>query len=227
VEDRLTPALYLELSTQTPQAYGRERVSALAGVPGVERLWWWANANPGRTDLPRRLEEFATLGLAEVGSDFVAPEGAGGLLFARTSRPAQGVLTGRATTGLLFVLISPRDPADAQALRDWADFIHIRHIAAAAVPGYAMITPYERSGAGGAAGGEGAPEPRFLHLYEIDDGEPEQVFTSMVPMVIDRIGRPGTPAFDQWAGHPSLRIEYVNTFALAGSRVATGQMADA
>ena len=40
------------------------------------------------------------------------------------------------TIGLSLVLISPREPDQAQALRDWADFVHIRHIAAAGVPGY-------------------------------------------------------------------------------------------
>jgi hypothetical protein len=212
MEDRLTPALYLELSALTPEDYERDRVPALRTMSGVEQVWWWANANPDRTDLPRRLDECAALGLAEVTSDFQPPAGNQGFLFRRTPRPGQGVLTGRPITGLLLVLISPRDPADAQALRDWADFIHIRHIAAAAVPGYAMITPYERSGR---APGD-SPEPRFLHLYEIDEGDPEKVFASMLPLVIERVGPRGTAAFDEWAGHRALRIEYVNTFSLVG-----------
>ena len=214
MEDRLTPLLYVEMSKSVPDDYERSRVPVLAAWPGVTRLWWGANANPGRADLPRRLEECAVLGLAEVTPEFVVPDGTEGLLFRRTRRPGQGVLTGRPTTGVLLVLISPRDAADAQALRDWGDFVHIRHIAAAAVPGYAMITPYERVAA------SAAPEPRFLHLYEIDEPDPEAVFRSMVPLVAGRIGAPGTPAYDAWARHPALRIEYVNTFAQAGLRLA-------
>lgn len=40
-----------------------------------------------------------------------------GYHFRRSARPAQGQLTGSPTIGLSLVLISPRDPADAQALR--------------------------------------------------------------------------------------------------------------
>jgi len=211
VDDRLTPLLYVEMSALGAGEYEHDRVPLLAAQAGVERVWWGTNARPGRTDLPRRLDECAVLGLAEVTAGFAPPAEAGGsFLFRRTARPGQGVLTGRPTTGVLLVLISPRDPGDAQALRDWADFVHIRHIAAAAVPGYSMITPYER------VDGSSEPEPRFMHLYEIDEGDPEQVFQSMVPRVVARLGRPGTPAFDEWAGHPALRIEYVSTFCMSG-----------
>jgi hypothetical protein len=34
----------------------------------------------------------------------------------------------------------------------------------------------------------------------------------MTPLVQERLGPPGTAAFDEWAGHPALRIMYVNTF---------------
>ncbi|MCZ7525421.1 MAG: hypothetical protein M5U14_02950 [Acidimicrobiia bacterium] len=123
------------------------------------------------------------------------------------ARPAQGRLTGGPTVGLLLVLISPRRPEDAQALRDWGDFVHIRHIAEVAVPGYSMITPYEHADAG---------EPRYLHLYEIDDDDPEAAFRAMTPRVSDMLGPPGTPLYDHWATHPALRIDYVNTFRLTG-----------
>jgi hypothetical protein len=105
------------------------------------------------------------------------------------------------------VLISPRTPEEGQDLRDWGDFVHIRHIAEAAVPGYGMITPYERVGGG---------EPRYLHLYEMASDDPEATYKSMTPLVQERIGGPGTPAYDDWAWHPALRIDYVNTFALLG-----------
>ena len=89
------------------------------------------------------------------------------------------MLTGHPTIGLSLVLISPKDPARAQELRDWADFVHIRHIAEVGVPGYAMITPYEN-----ATGGD----PRFMHFYEMDTDDPERAFKAMTPLVMERIG---------------------------------------
>ena len=65
--------------------------------------------------------------------------------FRRTPRPGQGNLSGKPTLGLELVLVSPKTPSGAQAFRDWADFIHIRHIAAASVEGFTMITPYENA----------------------------------------------------------------------------------
>jgi hypothetical protein len=203
VEDHESPELYLEL---WPSPDTTDRAVVLAALPGVTRVSCWANANPNRTDLPRRIEEGAVLGLAEVDSGFRAPPQ--GFHFRRTRRPGQGVLTGQPTIGLLIVFISPRQPADAQALRDWADFVHIRHIAEAAVPGYGMITPYERVG---------AEPPRYLHLYEFTAPDAERVFQSMTPLVEARFGPRGSSAFDAWAWHPALRIEYVNTFNLLGS----------
>ena len=95
------------------------------------------------------------------------------------ARPGQGSLTGRPTLGLMLVLISPRRPDQAQALRDWADFVHIRHIAEAGVPGYSMITPYENvTGA----------DPWFMHFYEMDTEDPERAFRTMTPLVSERIG---------------------------------------
>jgi len=106
------------------------------------------------------------------------------------------------------VLISPTAPERAQELRDWADFVHIRHIAEAGVPGYAMITPYENVTGG---------DPRFMHFYEMDTDEPERAFRSMTPLVMQRIGDQGTDAFKRWAWGPGLRIMYVNTFARVGA----------
>ncbi len=79
----------------------------------------------------------------------------------------------------MLVLISPRQPDQAQALRDWADFVHIRHIAEAGVPGYSMITPYENVTGG---------DPRFMHFYEMDTEDPERAFRTMTPLVSERIG---------------------------------------
>jgi hypothetical protein len=115
-------------------------------------------------------------------------------------------LTGRPTIGLSLVLISPRDPADAQALRDWGDFVHIRHIAEVAVPGYSMITPYENVTGG---------DPRFMHFYEMDTDDPERAFKAMTPLVTELLGA-DTPEWQHWAHHPALRIMYVNTFRRVG-----------
>lgn len=107
------------------------------------------------------------------------------------------------------MLISPRTPAEAQTLRDWGDFIHIRDIAAAAPPGFTMITPYENVTGG---------EPRYLHFYELDTEDAEAAFQGMTPAVLQRMGAPGTHPFDEWAIHPALVIDYVNTFRRLGVR---------
>lgn len=210
MEDRQTGAIYLELADLEPEAYAQDRLGRVAGRDGVTRATWWVNQHPDRGDVPTRLPEFRTLGVYELDAGFTPPtaaDGVTGLHFAATPRPAQGVLGGDATTGLLLVLISPKDPDRGQELRDWGDFVHLRHIAEAAVPGYRMITPYERVGGG---------EPRYLHLYEMHSDDPEATYKAMTPLVQGRIGAPGTPDYDGWAWHPQLRIEYVNTFAIAG-----------
>jgi hypothetical protein len=165
---------------------------------------WWENAHPNRADLPRKLEEFPYLAISEVDEGSVAPDG---WQFTRTQRPGQGILTGAPTRGLLVVLVGVRQPEQAHAFRDWADFTHIRHIAASDdedESGGLMITPYRN------VAGE---DPLFLHLYELGTGDPERWFTAMPDRVAQHLGGgPGTPAFDDWASHPALRILYVNTF---------------
>ena len=156
------------------------------------------------------LPEFGLLGVYEIEDGFQAPptpDGIAGYHFGATARPGQGRLTGRPTIGLSLVLISPRDPAAAQSLRDWADFVHLRHIAEAAVPGYSMVTPYEQIGGG---------DPRFLHFYEMDTDDPEASFQAMTPLVRTRLG--DDDAFRAWAWHPALRIQYVNSFRRLGER---------
>jgi hypothetical protein len=163
-----------------------------------------------RDDLPRVLDEFDHLGIYEVTDTFVAPPppaGISGHHFRRYRRPGQGVLTGLPTVGLSLVLISPKEPERAQELRDWADFVHIRHIAEAAVPGYGMITPYENAT---------GSDPRFMHFYEMHTDDPEQAYKSMTPLVMDRIGAADTEEFKHWAFGPSLRIMYVNSFLRVG-----------
>jgi hypothetical protein len=214
VEDRDTVGLYLEMSDVVADEYARTRVAEVLGLSGVERVTWWVNACRDRTDLPRKLPEFSTLGVYEVTDEFASPpmpEGIAGYHFRRTPRPGQGRLTGRPTVGLMLVLISPRRAEQAQALRDWADFVHIRHIAEAGVPGYSMITPYENVTGG---------DPRFMHFYEMDTDDPEGAFRTMTPLVSDRIGQPSTETWKAWANTPGLRIMYVNTFRRLGERPA-------
>src|SRR5687768_15092483 len=150
MEDRVTPFLYLELTAQAAEAYEAERAPALLDRPGVERASWWSDCAPGRRDLPRRLDDVATLGLYECTADFEAPPPTEGVLgiHLRQVRPGQGALSAAPTLGLEVVLISPRHPERARTLRDWADFVHIHDIAAAAPEHFTMITPYEDVGGG-------------------------------------------------------------------------------
>jgi hypothetical protein len=215
VEDRLTSGLYLEMTDEPIDGYVDRRVAQVLEHPAVARATWWWNVRRDRDDLPRVLPEFDHLGVYEVDDDFVAPTTPSGIVgyqFARTARPGQGIITGRPTIGLSLVLISPKDAARAQELRDWADFVHIRHIAEAAVPGYCMITPYENVTRG---------DPRFLHFYEMDTDDPEHAFQAMAPLVAKRLGGIDTDAFQQWAWEPGLRIMYVNSFARLGVAAAT------
>jgi hypothetical protein len=210
MEDRVTPGLYLEMTDLDSARYAAERVPVVLAHPGVTQATWWENVRRDRDDLPRRLPEFGRLGVYEVDDRFAPPPDADGVVgyhFRRTGRPGQGRLTGRPTVGLSLVLISPTEPSQAQALRDWADFVHLRHIAEVAVPGYSMITPYEHAEGG---------DPRFLHCYEMDTDDPEASFQAMTPLV--RAALHDRDAFRAWAGHEALCIQYVNSFRRVGVR---------
>jgi hypothetical protein len=211
MEDRLTPGLYLEMTDRALEAYASERVPTVLAHAGVQRATWWRNVHRDRDDLPRVLPEFDHLGVYEVDEGFTPPPSPADVTahhFRRTPRPGQGVITGTPTIGLSLVLISPKDPDRAQELRDWGDFVHIRHIAEVGVPGYAMITPFENTTGG---------DPRFMHFYEMDTDDPEASYRAMTPLVAERIGDPSTDAWKRWAFHPQLRIMYVNTFARVGA----------
>jgi hypothetical protein len=219
MEDRVTTGVYLELTSFEPDAY-RQRAGELLRLRGTDRVSWWANCRPGRHDFPRRVPEGTLLGLAEVDDDFVAPdppEGCTARLFRRHPRPAQGILTGRPTTGLLLVWIAAKAPELEQALRDWADFVHIRHIAAAGIPGFAQITPYDHVGEG---------DPRYMHLYEFDDGgpggDPEDTFQQMLDFVAPRLGGADSDEFRRWADLRAAGgyMVYVNTFRFLDAREA-------
>ncbi len=210
MEDRLTQALYLEMTDLAPETYENERMAAVLKRPGAERATSWTNCRPHRDEFPRTIPEFETLVVFEVTRDFTPPppgEGVRGHLYHRTARPAQGTLSGRPTLGLELVLVSTRTPEGAAPFRAWADFLHIREIAAANVPGFTMITPYEH------AGGHG---PRFLHFYELDSADAEEAFQQMAPLTLERMKAQANPRTDEWMGHPELIIDYVNTFTRVG-----------
>lgn len=214
MEDRHTPALYLEMTDDPAGTYAAERAPEVLKRPGATRATWWQNVNRDRDDLPRVLPEFDVLGVYEVDDGFTppaCPDGITGHHFRRTPRPGQGVLTGNPTIGLSLVLISPKDPTQGQALRDWGDFVHIRHIAEVGVPGYGMITPYENVSGG---------DPRYMHFYEMDTEDPEAAFKTMTPLVEERIGDKKTDAFKRWGWHDQLQIMYVNSFRRVGERDA-------
>jgi hypothetical protein len=213
VEDRVTAGLHLELGDLDPADYERTRVPSLLALPAVERVSWWETLVPGRDEFPRAVPEGTLLGVAETdGSPLgLAPlAGATARTFSRYPRPSQGILTGRPTTGLLVVWISPRSEDLAQPLRDWSDFIHISKIAAAAVPGYTQITPYENT--------EGS-DPRFMHFYEMDSDDPEATFQTMAETLRLRLGGYRDPEFIRWADAAAAGADiiYVNTFRFLGS----------
>jgi hypothetical protein len=213
MEDRITPGLYLELGDVGPDHYESTRVPELLTLPGVDRVSWWATIIPGRDELPMAVPDGTLLGLAETDDSFVAPGPLAGTTarhFRRYPRPSQGILTGRPTTGLLVVWISPLSPERAQPLRDWADFVHISEIAAAGVPGYTQITPYENVT---------DSDPRFMHFYEMDSEDPEATYQTMAEQLRVRLGGYRTPQFKRWADAAAAGAEiiYVNTFRLLGS----------
>ncbi len=212
VEDRLTPFLYLELTVMAADQYGADRVPEVLALPGVDRATWWSDCVPGRRDLPRRIDDAATLGLYECTSELEAPPPVdGGLgIHLRQVRPGQGSLGAGPTLGVELVLISPKRPERAGTLRDWADFVHIHDIAAAAPEHFTMITPYENVTGG---------DPRYLHLYELDTDDPEPAFQAMTPTTKARLdaGGWGSHPFDEWAWHEDLVIEFVSTFRREGA----------
>jgi hypothetical protein len=208
VEDRLTAGLYLELLDADPDDYRRVRVPELAALPGADGVTLWANLRPGRTELPMKVPDGTLLAVVETTGTFRPPTaevGATAFHFTRYPRPSQGCLTGRPTTGLLVVWISPKRPELAQALRDWADFIHLRHIAAAGVEGYTEITPYENVASGA---------PQFMHFYEMDADDPEKAYQAMPLQVAARLGGQDSAVYREWADLSAAggHLVYCNTF---------------
>jgi hypothetical protein len=213
MEDRITPVIYLEMTNRPAEDYAVERVPQVLSLSRVQRATWWANCVPFRTDLPRTLPEFDVLGIYEADQGFepptvqAMPGDVRGICFDHYPRPGQGTISTRPTLGLELVLISPRTPGEVQDLRDWADFVHIRDIAAASPDHFTMITPYENRASG---------SPRFMHFYELDTDDPEPAFQQMTPTTLARIGAYGSHSLKEWRGHDALVIDYVNTFRRLG-----------
>jgi hypothetical protein len=217
VEDRASTLLHLELGDASRQECAT-RAGEVAQRQGVARVTWWENCAFGRTDLPMRIPDGRTLLVVEADEGFVAPppppEVSQSHTFRRHPRPSQGILTGGPTLGLMIVWISPRTPDLAPGLRDWGDFVHIRHIAAAAIPGFTQISVYENAA---------ASDPRFMHLYEFDSPEAEATFATMIAHVAPRLGGTDSPAYAEWADWrpPGGRLFYCNTFTRLGEVVCS------
>jgi hypothetical protein len=212
MEEHRSQRLYLELRNGS-HVDGSERAAELTRLPGVLGASWWRNCVPGRPELPMRVDDGNLLVVAELDDETSTPVAqvkSTSLCFRRHPRPSQGILTGRPTTGLLVVWISPRSPDLARPLRDWGDFVHIRHIAAAGIPGFTQISVYEN---------EAGDDPRYMHLYEFDAQDAEATYQTMVDFVAPRLGGTDSEAFASWADWraPGGRLWYCNTFNLAGS----------
>jgi hypothetical protein len=209
MEDRLGE-LYLEMTDLSAMDYESERLRDVLTRDDVSAATLWRNQRPGREDYDRTIPEFQTLAVYEVMDGFTSPADAEdyrGHHYRRVPRPAQGILSGSPTLALEIVMVSPLTTAGAQVLRDWADFIHIREIAAAAIPGFTMITPYENAA---------TTAPRYLHLYEMDTADADQAFLQMAPLTIERLRPRGKAAIKAWMGHPELQINYINAFTRVG-----------
>lgn len=230
MEDRQPTGLILEMLHAEPaaprsavRAWQREETRRALQAGVATRAAYFENLRPGEDRFPNTVGEFEHLTVYEVGDPDVAgawarahealsTDAVGGvrllrrLMFRRYPRPSQGRVTPQ-TSAVFLILISPTEPARAQELRDWADFTHIHHIAAASPEGFTTITPYENVDGG---------EPRFLHLYELDADDPVKAVDAMPEAVIRRWGfGMGDPGFMRWAIHDALKIDYVNVFGRA------------
>lgn len=198
MEDRQPPRLHLELVRRPDRV--EERAAA------VESAGWavsiWEPATTSDDELPRTLPRCDGVVIGEGDGGVVAsPSPASTVVpLVRYPRPSQGSCSGERTTGILLVLISAKQRESAQKLRDWADFVHLRHIAEAAVPGYRTITPWENESSG---------TPRFCHMYEMVGNDPQRTFEKMTPLLRARLDR---SVFDAWAWHPQLLIEESRTY---------------
>jgi len=191
--------MHLEL-VRSPDAVDA-RAEAVAAAGWLTSIWDPAT-DDDRDELPRRLPrcDGVVIGEGDGGVVARASDRTTVVPLRRYPRPSQGSCSGEPTTGILLVLISPHDDTRAQELRDWGDFVHLRHIAEAGVPGYRSITPWESEDGG---------SPRYCHLYEMVTDDPQRTFERMTPLVERRLD-PET--FADWAWHRQLVIEESRTY---------------
>ena len=149
MEDRETPVLYLEMTEATPDDYARDRVKDVLALPGSSGRRGGATSTATVPTFPASCPSSTPSGCTSATRRSSRRRRCrthiSGHHFLRTPRPGQGRLTGKPTVSLSLVLISPTTPDEAQALRDWGDFVHLNHIVEAGVPGFTMITPYENA----------------------------------------------------------------------------------
>jgi hypothetical protein len=198
VEDRQPPRLHLELVRPPDSVDDRAAAIDAAGW----NISLWDPASTQDDGLPRTLSRSDGVVIGEGDGGIVEPASSASttVSLVRYPRPAQGCCSGERTTGILLVLISPKHPESAQELRDWGDFVHLRHIAESAVPGYRTITPWENASGG---------TPRFCHLYEMVGNDPQGTFEAMTPLVRARLD---SATFARWAWHPQLVINESRTY---------------
>ena len=199
MEDRQPARMHLELVRSPDAVDARAEVVAAAGWLTTV---WDPGTDADHDEIPRRLPRCDGLVIGEGDGGIVAPAGDNTTVVSlrRYPRPSQGSCSGEPTTGILLVLISPRDEAGSQELRDWGDFVHLRHIAEAGVPGYRTITPWENEDGG---------TPRYCHLYEMVTEDPQRTFEEMTPLVERRLDR---DTFAAWAWHRQLVIDESRTY---------------
>ena len=164
-----------------------------------------------------RIRDGSTLVVVEALDSFRSPSKPHGVseahCFRRSPRPSQGVLTDGPTLGVMIVWISPRTPDVARSLRDWGDFVHIRHIAAAGIPGFTQISVYENVA---------ESEPGYMHFYEFDNADAEGTFSKMIEYVAPRLGGLDSEEYTEWADWraPGGRLFYCNTFTRVGELIS-------
>lgn len=213
MEDRMNAGLmFIQVPSSADQVVA-DLDRELRQMSGISEVSWWRNQCPDRDDWIgqwRRIkEDTELLALCEIDGDtdkISPPPGLKSLRFRRAARPSQGVLR-LPTLGLCIVLVSPSDVSDddaARELRDWGDFVHFPGIVDANIPGYGLVTPYVNVE---------IAEPLFLHLYEFPDADAEAVFQRTRPSLAQRFdSQPGEDAFERWATHPLLELDYLGNF---------------
>ena len=192
MDDRLTLAMYFEMTARDPHDYRSTRGKDVSALPGVHRMSYWRSLNDAAIHdaVPHR----AYLALYEVSLDFTSPAAADGdvTLHFRQARPGQGRLSRGPARSLWTVMVQPKTDDDV-AFRDWADFTHLPAILDAQLPGFHQVTPYRNV--------EPSGVPRFLHFWDLDTDDPEAGVAGLGPAMVGRFGQ-GTDEFNAWLAPP-------------------------